>query len=88
MNGYVRLIFIVSDSGRGIKKEDINKLFTKFQRLDEEKNQTIEGTGLGLAITKQLIELMGGRIIVHTVYGQGSKFTVVLNQKIIVSLHD
>ena len=57
-------------------------MFTKFQRLDEDRNTTIEGTGLGLAITKQLIEMMGGRIIVHTVYGQGSKFTVVLNQKI------
>ena len=57
-------------------------MFTKFQRFDEEKNATIEGTGLGLAITKQLVELMGGRILVHTVYGQGSKFTVVVNQKI------
>ena len=57
-------------------------MFTKFQRLDEDRNTTIEGTGLGLAITKQLTELMGGRILVHTVFGQGSKFTVVINQKI------
>ena len=57
-------------------------MFTKFQRFDEDKNATIEGTGLGLAITKQLVELMGGRVIVHTVYGEGSKFTAVLNQKI------
>ena len=77
-----KLIISVEDSGRGIKKDSIDKMFTKFQRLDEDRNTTIEGTGLGLAITKQLIELMGGRIIVHTVYGQGSKFTVVLNQKI------
>ena len=77
-----KLIISVEDSGRGIKKDNIDKMFTKFQRLDEDRNTTIEGTGLGLAITKQLIELMGGRIIVHTVYGQGSKFTVVLNQKI------
>ena len=77
-----RLIISVEDSGRGIKKESIDKMFTKFQRLDEDKNSTIEGTGLGLAITKQLIELMGGKIIVHTIYGSGSKFTVVLNQKI------
>ena len=77
-----KLIISVEDSGRGIKKDSIDKLFTKFQRLDEDKNTTIEGTGLGLAITKQLIELMGGKIIVHTVYGEGSKFTVVLNQKI------
>ncbi len=77
-----KLIISVEDSGRGIKKDSIDKLFTKFQRLDEDRNTTIEGTGLGLAITKQLIELMGGKIIVHTVYGEGSKFTVVLNQKI------
>ena len=82
MNGMVRLIFIVSDSGRGIKKEEIGKLFTKFQRLDEEKNQTIEGTGLGLAITKQLIEMMKGSVVVDSVYGEGSKFTFVLDQKI------
>ena len=80
--GVSKLIISVEDSGRGIKKESVDKMFTKFQRLDEDRNTTIEGTGLGLAITKQLIELMGGRIIVHTVYGQGSKFTVVLNQKI------
>ncbi len=77
-----KLIISVEDSGRGIKKENIDKMFTKFQRLDEDRNTTIEGTGLGLAITKQLTELMGGRIIVHTVYGEGSKFTVVVNQKI------
>jgi signal transduction histidine kinase/DNA-binding response OmpR family regulator/HPt (histidine-containing phosphotransfer) domain-containing protein len=77
-----KLIISVEDSGRGIKKDSVDKMFTKFQRLEEDKNTTIEGTGLGLAITKQLIELMGGRIILHTVYGQGSKFTVVLNQRI------
>ena len=81
-NGVCKLIISVEDSGRGIKKESMDKMFTKFQRLDEDRNTTIEGTGLGLAITKQLTELMGGRILVHTVYGQGSKFTVVINQKI------
>lgn len=81
-NGVCKLIISVEDSGQGIKNDDVDKLFTKFQRFDEEKNATIEGTGLGLAITKQLVELMGGRILVHTVYGQGSKFTVVVNQKI------
>ncbi len=79
---FTKLIITVEDSGRGIKQESIDKLFTKFQRLDEDRNTTIEGTGLGLAITKQLIELMGGKILVHTVYGEGSKFTVVLNQRI------
>ena len=77
-----KLIITVEDSGRGIKKESVDKLFTKFQRVEEDKNTTIEGTGLGLAITKQLVELMGGKIIVHTIYGEGSKFTVVINQKI------
>ena len=81
-NDVSKLIISVEDSGRGIKKDDVDKLFTKFQRLDEDRNTTIEGTGLGLAITKQLIELMGGKIILHTVYGEGSKFTVVLNQRI------
>ena len=81
-DGYSRLIISVEDSGQGIKKENINKLFTRFQRLEEDKNVTIEGTGLGLAITKQLTELMGGQIIVHSIYGSGSKFTVVINQKI------
>ncbi len=80
-----KLIITVEDSGRGIKKESIDKLFTKFQRLEEDRNTTIEGTGLGLAITKQLVELMGGKILVHTVYGEGSKFTVVLNQRITTS---
>ena len=83
-----KLIISVEDSGRGIKKDSVDKMFTKFQRLEEDKNTTIEGTGLGLAITKQLIELMGGRIIVHTVYGEGSKFTVVINQKIEASLNN
>lgn len=77
-----KLIITVEDSGRGIKQENINKLFTKFQRLEEDRNTTIEGTGLGLAITKQLIELMGGKIVVHTVYGEGSKFTVILSQEL------
>ncbi|MBQ6539262.1 MAG: response regulator [Bacilli bacterium] len=81
-NGTCKLIVSVEDSGRGIKKEDVNKLFEKFDRLDVERNTTVEGTGLGMAITKQLVEMMGGKIIVHTVYGEGSKFTVMLDQKI------
>lgn len=77
-----RLIVSVEDSGVGIKKENIDKLFTKFQRF-EDRNTTIEGTGLGLAITKKLVELMNGQIIVQSVYGQGSKFTIALDQRII-----
>ncbi len=77
-----RIVISVEDSGRGIKKENIDKLFTKFQRLEEDKNTTIEGTGLGLAITKQIVELMGGKVIVQSVYGSGSKFTIILDQRI------
>ena len=77
-----KLTISVKDTGRGIKKEQIDKLFTKFNRLDADKNTTIEGTGLGLAITKSLVEMMGGKIVVDSTYGEGSKFTVFLTQKI------
>ena len=83
-NGDVcRIIVSVEDTGRGIKPENIDKLFNKFERLDEDRNTTVEGTGLGLAITKQLVEMMGGKIIVQSVFGSGSKFTIILNQKIV-----
>ena len=78
-----RLIFSVEDSGIGIKEESIPKLFSKFERLDVEKEITIEGTGLGLAITKRLVELMNGTIVVQSVYGKGSKFTISIDQRII-----
>ena len=78
-----RLIMSVEDSGIGIKPEDVDKLFTKFQRFELEKNATTEGTGLGLAITKSLVELMNGKIVVQSKYGEGSKFTVSIDQRII-----
>lgn len=78
-----RMIISVEDTGRGIKKESIDKLFDKFERLDEDRNTTIEGTGLGLAITKKLLEMMHGKIVVQSVYGKGSKFTISLDQKIV-----
>lgn len=81
-NGYCSLIASVEDSGRGIKPDKINKLFEKFERLEEDRNTTIEGAGLGLAITKKLIELMDGSIVVQSVFGSGSKFTFYLKQKI------
>lgn len=80
-----RLIISVEDSGIGIKEESIPKLFSKFERLDVEKQMTIEGTGLGLAITKKLVDLMNGKIIVQSVYGQGSKFTISIDQRIIAT---
>ncbi len=77
------MLFIsVKDTGRGIKKENIEKLFTKFERLDIEKNTTTEGTGLGLAITKKLVEMMGGKINVESQFGKGSLFMVQIPQKI------
>ena len=78
-----RLIISVEDSGIGIKKENIPHLFEKFERVDLEKNITIEGTGLGLAITKRLVELMNGTIVVQSVYGKGSKFTIAIDQRVI-----
>ncbi len=77
------LYIAVKDTGRGIKKDDINKLFHKFERMDEDKNTTIEGTGLGLAITKSLTEMMGGKITVNSTYGEGSTFRIYLEQEII-----
>ena len=77
-----RLTITVKDTGRGIKKEKFDTLFTKFNRLEEDRNSTIEGTGLGLVITKALVEMMGGKIIVDSTYGEGSKFTIFLSQKI------
>lgn len=82
-DGVCRLIISVEDTGIGIAKEKIDKLFTKFERFDEEKNITIEGTGLGMAITKKLVELMNGTIVVQSEYGEGSKFTVAIDQVIV-----
>ncbi len=77
------LTISVTDTGMGIKKEDFDKLFEKFTRLDKEVNQSIEGTGLGLVITKEMVNLMNGKINVSSTYGKGSTFTVVVPQKII-----
>ena len=81
-DGTCTLFITVQDTGRGIKKEDIDKLFTKFERLDVEKNTTTEGTGLGLAITKHLVEMLGGKINVQSIYKSGSIFMVTIPQKI------
>ena len=81
-NNICNLIISVRDTGKGIKAEDIDKLFTKFERLDVEKNSTTEGTGLGLAITKALVEMMGGKINVQSTFGQGSIFVAQIPQKI------
>ena len=77
-----KIIISCRDTGRGIKSENINKLFTKFERLDIERNTTTEGTGLGLAITKALVDMMGGSINVESQFGKGSLFVIQIPQKI------
>ena len=80
-----KLIVKVADTGMGIRREDMDKLFSSFQRLDETRNRNIEGTGLGLNITRQLVLMMGGNIAVESEYGKGSVFTVDLVQKVVDS---
>ena len=82
-NNKTKLIITITDTGRGIKKEDIDRLFKKFERLEEDINTSIEGTGLGLAITEGLAELMGGKITVISDYGKGSTFKFVVIQDIV-----
>ena len=77
------LKFSVADTGIGIKEEDISKLFSAFERIEEKRNRTIEGTGLGMNITKQLLAMMDSRLEVSSVYGEGSTFSFKLAQKII-----
>lgn len=76
----IRLEITVTDTGIGISKEDLGKLFAKFERLDLERNSTKEGTGLGLAITKRLLDMMGGDIEVQSEYGWGSTFKIIIPQ--------
>jgi signal transduction histidine kinase/CheY-like chemotaxis protein/HPt (histidine-containing phosphotransfer) domain-containing protein len=78
----IDLIMVVEDSGRGVKTEDIGKLFDEFVQIESEKNRGAEGTGLGLAITRNLVDVMGGEISVTSEYSKGSKFTLTLPQKI------
>ncbi len=77
------VIYTISDTGMGIKKESIPFLFTAFKRVDETKNRYIEGTGLGLSIVKQLVDLMGGKITVNSVYTKGSTFIIEIPQRIV-----
>jgi signal transduction histidine kinase/CheY-like chemotaxis protein len=75
-----RLSFEISDTGIGLKEENLDKLFGDFAQFDEEQNRFIEGTGLGLAITHKLCAAMGGEIRVSSVYGVGSTFTAIVPQ--------
>ena len=73
----------VKDTGIGIRQEDIKKLFESFIRLDETKNKNIEGTGVGISIVKELLTMMGSKLEVASVYGEGSEFSFKLRQRII-----
>ena len=82
-DGKMMLEINVQDTGIGIKKENMEKLFTQFTRFDMEKNRNIEGTGLGLSLAKRLTDLMQGKIEVQSIYGVGSSFTVTVPQQVV-----
>ncbi len=77
------LQFSVKDTGIGVRPEDIDKLFTAFERLDEIRNSSIQGTGLGLFISRQFADLLGGSLTCESIYGEGSEFVFTLPQKIV-----
>ena len=77
------LRMVVSDTGIGIRPEDMDRLYQSFQRLEESRNRNIEGTGLGLHITKQLVDMMNGYINVASEYGRGTTFTVDVQQRVV-----
>ena len=79
----ILLLISVSDTGIGIKKEDMERLFESFQQVDSKRNRNIEGTGLGLAICKKLLELMNGKIWVESEFGKGSTFSVCIPQRVL-----
>ena len=82
-NGIVTLDFAVKDTGMGIKEENISKLFTAFERIDEIKNRKIEGIGLGLALTQQFLDMMKSKLQVESEYGKGSTFSFSIEQMIV-----
>ena len=77
----IKVKISVSDTGQGIRKEDLSKLFKAFEQVDKEKNRGKEGTGLGLAISSDLIRMMGGKLEVSSTYGEGSQFYFTIQQK-------
>ena len=81
IDGRDYIVYVIRDTGTGIRKEDIPYLFTAFKRVESSENQKIEGTGLGLSIVKQLVDKMGGTVRVNSIYTQGSAFTVELPEK-------
>lgn len=79
----VKLHFEVKDTGIGIRQEDIDKLFAKYERIEEQRNRNVEGTGLGMSIVVHLLNMMGSKLCLESVYGQGSCFSFDLEQKIV-----
>ena len=82
-DGNFSLLFSVSDTGIGIRKENLPQIFNAFRRVDVEENRNIEGTGLGLSIVRQFVDLMGGSISVNSVYTVGSTFIIELPQTVV-----
>ncbi|MBO4915970.1 MAG: response regulator, partial [Oscillospiraceae bacterium] len=82
-DGRVYLNIAVRDTGIGIKPEDMKKLFSEFERIEEKRNRNVEGTGLGMTITKRLLEMMGTSLRVESVYGEGSTFSFRLEQRVV-----
>ena len=83
-NGFI-LCFEVVDTGIGIKEQDMNRLFEKFERIEESRNRNVEGTGLGMSITVKLLQLMGSKLQVESIYGEGSTFFFEVEQGVVVS---
>ena len=79
----IKIFFSVKDTGIGIKQEDIAKLFSAFERIEEKRNRAVEGTGLGMNITQRLLNMMGTSLNVTSVYGEGSDFSFEIEQKIL-----
>lgn len=79
----INLKIVVSDTGIGIRKEDLENLYDIFKRVDAKKNLRVEGSGLGLSITKQLVDMMDGEISVDSIYTKGTIFTITLPQLIV-----
>lgn len=82
LDGYVNLKVSVKDTGIGIKQDDMERLFSPFERVDEKRNRSIEGTGLGISIVKQLLTLMDSKLDVKSEYGKGSEFSFVVRQEV------
>lgn len=72
----------IKDTGRGIKEEDMSRLFAEFERIDEKHSKNIEGTGLGMTIVSRLLDMMGSKLEVKSVYGEGSEFSFTISQAI------